>query len=168
MSEILQAVKTKICLTFIFNILETTEKVVKSVVSTLWDKDAPTDTLGWKLALTCSTSTTAQTFLTALTEYLNGNQLKSSRLYSSAENNTGSSRQEVLKAAHLLFSLGYGEGEERNDMVEEILFRGRVYGSGILRALICIQSGWPIGVKSSKGNHQLAVFSAIAKYIPQL
>lgn len=135
-----------------FIILETTEKLVKSVVSTLWDKDAPSYILGWKLALTVSTSTTAQTFLTALAEYLNRNQLESSRLYSSAEKNTGGSRQEVHRAAHLLFSLGYGTGEESHDMVEEIMFQGRVYGSGVLRALICIQSGWPVGVKSSKGN----------------
>ncbi|KAG0288982.1 telomere binding protein [Linnemannia gamsii] len=128
------------------------QKLVKSVVSTLWDRDAPTDTLGWKLALTASTSTTAQTFLTALAEYLNGNQLESSRLYSSVEKNMGGSRQEVHKAAHLLLSLGYGTGEESNDMVEDILFQGRVYGSGVLRALICIQSGWPIGVKSSKDS----------------
>ncbi|KAF9143550.1 telomere binding protein [Mortierella sp. GBA39] len=130
--------------------------LVKSGVSTLWDKDAPADALGWKLALTASTSTTAQTFLTALVEYLNGNQLESNRLYSSTENITESSRQEVHKAAHLLFSLGYGAGagagEEGTDMVEEILFQGRVYESGVLRALICIQSGWPTGVKSSKDS----------------
>ncbi|KAK5814387.1 telomere length regulation protein-domain-containing protein [Linnemannia elongata] len=130
--------------------------LVKSVVSTLWDKDAPADTLGWKLALTASASTTAQIFLTALAEYLNGNQLESNRLYSSPEKSTESSRRQVHKAAHLLFSLGYGAGagaaEESNDMIEEILFQGRVYGSGLLRALICIQSGWPTGVKSSKDS----------------
>ena len=142
-------------------ILETIGTLVKSVVSTLWDKDAPADTLGWKLALTASTSTTAQTFLTALAEYLNGNQLESGGPYSSAEKSTENSQQEVHKAAHLLFSLGYGAGagagEESNDMIEEILFQGRVYGSGVLRALICIQSGWPTGVKSSKGKCQSTV-----------
>lgn len=153
---------TKRCLTLIlFLVLETIGTLIKSVVSTLWDKDAPTDTLGWKLALTASTSTTAQTFLTALAEYLNGNQLDSSRLYSSAEKSTESSRQEVHKAAHLLFLLGYGAGpgagEESSDMIEEILFQGRVYGSGVLRALVCIQSGWPTGVKSSKGKRQSIV-----------
>lgn len=160
---------TKRCLTFasFFN-LETIGTLVKSVVSTLWVKDAPADTLGWKLALTASTSTTALAFLVALAEYLNGNQLEPSQLYSSAEKNTESSRQEVHKAAHLLFSLGYGAGagagEESNDMIEEILFQGRVYGSGVLRALVCIQSGWPTGVKSSKGKPQsvvlLLVFSS--------
>ncbi|KAK3844444.1 MAG: telomere length regulation protein-domain-containing protein [Linnemannia gamsii] len=126
--------------------------LVKSVVSTLWDKDSSADTLGWKLALTVSASTTAQTFLSALTEYLNTNQLESSQLYPKTAETTNGSRQEVHKAAYLLASLGYGGGEDSNDIVEEILFQGRVYGSGVLRALVCIQSGWPTGVKSGKDS----------------
>ncbi|KAF9905608.1 telomere binding protein [Linnemannia zychae] len=122
--------------------------IVKSVVSTLWDKDSPTDTLGWKLALTASSSTLAQTFLTALAEYLNANQLESSQL----SNNPSNSQQEVHKAAHLFYLLGFGVGEDSNDMVEEVLFQGRVYGAGVVRALICIQSGWPTGVNSSKDS----------------
>ncbi|KAF8938055.1 telomere binding protein [Haplosporangium gracile] len=126
--------------------------LVKLVVSTLWDKDAPEEALGWKLSLTGSTSTTAQTFLTALAEYLNRNQLETSRLYGSTEKSMDDSRQEVHKVAHLLFSLGFGPEKESSDMIEEILFQGRVYGSGVLRALICIQSGWPTGVKSRKDS----------------
>ncbi|KAG0280362.1 telomere binding protein [Linnemannia exigua] len=126
--------------------------LVKSVVSALWDKDSSAETVGWRLALAASTPTTAQTFLSALTGYLNANQLESSRLYTSTAKSTNGSRQEVHKAAHLLVSLGYGGGEDNNDIVGEILFQGRVYGSGVLRALICIQSGWPTGVKSGKDS----------------
>ncbi|KAF9092681.1 telomere binding protein [Mortierella sp. GBA35] len=114
--------------------------LVKSVLSTLWNKDSPADTLGWKLALTATTSTTSQAFLTILIEYLNRNQLESRR-FNSAE----CPQEEVYRAAHLLLTLGYGPGEDNGDMIEEILFQGRVYGSGVLRALICIQSGWPAG-----------------------
>jgi hypothetical protein len=128
---------------------------VKLVVSTLWDKDSPKDALGWKLALTASSSTTAQTFLAMLVEFLNTNQLEPSRIYPPAAKTLDSSRNEVHKAAYLLISLGYGAGEDGNDMVEEVLFQGRVHGSGVARALICIQSGWPTSIRSSKGRYQL-------------
>jgi len=135
--------------------------LVESVVTSLWGKDLPAHTLGWKLALTASTSTTAQTFLTALADYLNRNQLESHRLSpSAAENTEKDTQREVHKAAYLLLSLGYGPEEENNSMIEEILFQGRVYGTGVLRALICIQSGWPTSVKSNKGKATMLLLSS--------
>ncbi|KAF9934824.1 telomere binding protein [Linnemannia zychae] len=126
--------------------------LVKLLMSILWGASSQADSLGWRMALTAFNSTTAQTFLTALIEYLNKNNLESSRIYPSVDKSIDKSQNEVHTAAHLLFSLGYGVGGESNSMIEEILFQGRVYGLGVLRALICIQSGWPQDVASSKDS----------------
>lgn len=82
----------------------------------------------------------------------------------------------VHRAAHLLISIGFGteveEGGKRGDekrnkkkktanandnsrMVEEILFQGKEFGLGVLRTLICIQTGWPTGVRTDKGISSL-------------
>ncbi|KAG0219094.1 telomere length regulation protein-domain-containing protein [Mortierella sp. GBAus27b] len=84
----------------------------------------------------------------------------------------------VHRAAHLLISIGFGavpdvddtqaKGKEgdgnksrkrkessvngNNRMIEDMLFQGREYGLGVLRTLICIQTGWPTSVKTDKDS----------------
>ncbi|KAG0005182.1 TEL2, telomere maintenance protein 2 [Modicella reniformis] len=75
----------------------------------------------------------------------------------------------VHRAAHLLISIGFDpemekEGgnekvkkrkrmkNENGEMIEWILFQGKVFGLGVLRTLICIQTGWPTGVRSDKDS----------------
>jgi hypothetical protein len=86
----------------------------------------------------------------------------------------------VHRAAHLLISIGFGavsdpddtqakgnekgdgnksrkrkessvNGNNNNRMIEDMLFQGREYGLGVLRTLICIQTGWPTSVQTDKG-----------------
>jgi hypothetical protein len=81
----------------------------------------------------------------------------------------------VHRTAQLLISIGFGtesedQGEhekgdkkrkttnENSGMIEEVLFQGREYGLGVLRTLICIQTGWPTGVRSGKGNTEVRHF----------
>ncbi|KAI1313037.1 telomere binding protein [Mortierella claussenii] len=74
----------------------------------------------------------------------------------------------VHRGANLLVSIGFGtqevnnilkssksnsdQGESNNALVDEVLFQGRIFGIGVLRMLVCIQSGWPTGVRSDKDS----------------
>ncbi|KAK3810327.1 MAG: telomere length regulation protein-domain-containing protein [Benniella sp.] len=75
----------------------------------------------------------------------------------------------VHRTAQMLISIGFGvDSEDRGEhekgdkkqkttnensgMIEEVLFQGREYGLGVLRTLICIQTGWPTGVRLDKDS----------------
>ncbi|KAG0010978.1 telomere binding protein [Entomortierella chlamydospora] len=144
--------------------------LVESMVSQIWDKDMDSKCLGWKLALTHTASpATVSQFLVALVEHFNRNQLdfeSSQRRQSLLPKNsapTADQQQQleiVHRAAKILVAIGFGTSDEKMDsnknnnnaMVEQILFQGRVYGIGVLRMLICVQSGWPTGVQSGKDS----------------
>ncbi|KAG0362099.1 telomere binding protein [Gamsiella multidivaricata] len=132
--------------------------LVELVVSVLWGSSVSTVASGWKLVLSHTSSPgTTQLFLTALMDYLDKNQLD----FNSGDNllrqhrpqDTISEDQKleaVQRGANLLISIGFGAEEKNNGMVGEVLLQGRVFGLGALRMLICIQSGWPTGVRSNK------------------
>ncbi|KAF9396406.1 telomere binding protein [Mortierella sp. AD011] len=144
--------------------------LVESMVSQIWDKDMDSKCLGWELALTHTASpATVSQFLVALVEHFNRNQLdfESSQRRESliSKNSTLTADQQqqldiVHRAAKILVAIGFGTSDEKMDsnknnnnaMVEQILFQGRVYGIGVLRMLICVQSGWPTGVQSGKDS----------------
>ncbi|KAF8927557.1 telomere binding protein [Dissophora ornata] len=142
--------------------------LIELVVSTLWNSDISTKASGWRLALLhASSSGTAQLFLSNLIEYFDLHQLDFSSNHSSTSKETLEEQQlaTVHRAAYILISLGYGVNPEQqkqnnkkesdnynNAMVNEILFQGRVYGTGVLRTLICIQSAWPAAVRATKDS----------------
>ncbi|KAF9103435.1 telomere binding protein [Mortierella sp. AM989] len=134
--------------------------LVESMVSDLWDKDKKsmdTKCLGWRLALTHTASpSTASQFLTVLVEYFNRNQLNFDQ-----KNPIAVAQQlpAIQRAANLLVGIGFGTVDDtkntsniNNVMIEQVLFQGRVFGIGVLRMLICIQSGWPTPVRSHKDS----------------
>lgn len=155
------------------------EILVASVISTLWNSPS-NRALGWRLVLANATSLgTAQLFLTTLIKHLNEHQLDFNISNRHRLSTQKGGQQELMsaeyqlamvhRAAQLLISIGFGmdlEGEgghgkggqkrkttnENNGMIEEVLFQGKEYGLGVLRMLICIQTGWPTGVQSNKGN----------------
>ncbi|KAG0260527.1 telomere binding protein [Mortierella polycephala] len=131
--------------------------LVESLMSTLWAADSKEKSIAWKLALANTTSRgTTQLLLTTLMEYLDRHQLNISSIPNRMEPFTQLSDEEqramVHTSAKLLESLGFGIGEPNNVMIEEVLFQGRVFGVGVLRTLICIQTGWPSAIQTDKDS----------------
>ncbi|KAF8978394.1 TEL2, telomere maintenance protein 2 [Entomortierella lignicola] len=70
----------------------------------------------------------------------------------------------IHRAAKILVAIGFGttddgrdsdtkgDGFNNNALVEHVLFQGRVYDIGVLRMLICVQSGWPSNAQTGKDS----------------
>lgn len=131
-------------------------------------------TKGWLAALSSCSPGVVQLVLTALADHFQADRLDfGDNVYKST--NKGSTIQldqilspkeqlsRVHKAAQILVDLGFGaeHGDDKssksnssgnNGMVAQVLIQGKVYSMGVLRTLVCVQSGWPRGVQAAEGN----------------
>ncbi|KAF9912870.1 telomere binding protein [Lobosporangium transversale] len=135
-----------------------------------------------------SSPSIAHLFLGALVEYLDRHQLNFKQgIRGSMTKGTGTtstSAQSQLAAVHnaanMIKLIGFGAGQQYKDeksnssssnsesgdknqdagseAIDQVLFQGRVYGVGVLRMLICIQSGWPTNAHANKDSVLLKTF----------
>ncbi|KAG0348034.1 telomere binding protein [Podila minutissima] len=150
--------------------------LVQVMATTLWGVEDSSRAKGWRTALSSCSPGVVQLVLTALVEYLQADRLdfgdsinnklakkdaipRSDQILSPKEQ-----LSRVHKAAQMLADLGYGAVpfslhqdvhqniSDHGVMVGQILTQGKVYRLGVLRALICVQSGWPKGVQSTEDS----------------
>ncbi|KAF9573888.1 telomere binding protein [Mortierella alpina] len=118
--------------------------LAESLVSACWNTNSSLEH-GVKLVLTVSSPVTASLLLTSMVEYFDGQQLAFGKDQHLSSTSVESQRAAVHRAARLLVSIGFGLGEKNNNMVEDLLSQGKVFGIGTLRMLICVQTDSGVG-----------------------
>lgn len=162
-------------LTFLFCIYAKLAILVRVMATTLWGVQDSSRAKGWQAALSSCSPGVTQLVLTALVEHFQADRLdfgdsinsKLTKKISVARSDQILSPKEQLsrvhKAAQMLVDLGYGTVpfallqdlhqnlSDNGVMVGRVLTQGKVYSLGVLRALVCVQSGWPRGVQATEG-----------------
>ncbi|KAG0023442.1 telomere binding protein [Podila clonocystis] len=148
--------------------------LVQVMVTALWGVEDSSRAKGWRTAISSCSPGIVQLVLAALVVYLQADRLdfgdsnKLTKKGSIARSDQILSPKEQLsrvhKAAQMLADLGYGAVpfdlnrdlhqnlSDHGVMVGRILMQGKVYGLGVLRALVCVQSGWPKGVQATEDS----------------
>ncbi|KAG0336632.1 telomere binding protein [Podila horticola] len=150
--------------------------LVRVMATTLWGVQDSSRAKGWQAALSNCSPGVTQLVLTALVEHFQADRLdfgdsvnsKLTKKSSVARSDQILSPKEQLsrvhKAAQMLVDLGYGTVpfallqdlhqnlSDNGVMVGRILMQGKVYSLGVLRALVCVQSGWPRGVQATEDS----------------
>ncbi|KAG0085818.1 telomere binding protein [Podila epicladia] len=145
------------------------------MATTLWGIEDSSRAKDWRTALSNCSPGVAQLLLTALVEYLQADRLDFENNISNKLTKKGSITRSdqillpkeqlsrVHKSAQMLVDLGYGTTSfalhqdlqnvsDHGIMVGQILTQGKIYRLGVLRALVCVQSGWPRGVQATEDS----------------
>ncbi|KAF9214360.1 telomere binding protein, partial [Podila verticillata] len=148
--------------------------LVQVITTTLWGVQDSSRAKGWLAALSSCSPGVAQLVLTALADHLQADHLDfGDNVYNKSTNKSSIIRSDqilspkeqlsrVHKAAQILVDLGFGvehgdddssrSSSSNNAMITQVLIQGKVYSMGVLRTLVCVQSGWPRGVQATEGS----------------